>query len=115
MAARALYAAYFSGASGKSIALFYIGDGVIAGVDTGGVTYDGPVTIDETDGSLQGAVNFTVPAGIPMITGISGPTDPTVLSIPISLPATFADGRVTRIETTFGPLNARFEKIRDLP
>jgi hypothetical protein len=114
MAARALYAAYLSGAAGKSLALFYIGDGVIAGVDVGGVVYDGHATY-ETDGSLQGAVSFTAPAGTPLITGISGPTSPTVVSIPLSLPEGFADGRVTRIETPMGPLNARFEKIRDLP
>ena len=114
MATRALYAAYLSGASGKSLALFYIGDGVIAGVDVGGITYDGHATY-EADGSLQGVVSFTAPAGTPLITGISGPTNPTVVSIPISLPAGFADGGFTRIETPLGPLNARFEKIRDLP
>lgn len=114
MPARALYAAYLSGAAGKSLALFYIGDGVIAGVDVGGVTYDGHATY-EKDGSLQGAVRFTAPPGMPLITGISGPTNPTVVSIPISLPPGFADGAVTRIETPMGPLNARFEKIRDLP
>lgn len=114
MATRALYAAYLSGAAGNSLALFYIGDGIIAGVDVGGVTYDGHAT-PETDGSLQGVVSFTAPAGTPLITGISGPTDPTAISIPISLPAGFADGRITRIETPMGPLNARFEKIRDLP
>jgi hypothetical protein len=27
----------------------------------------------------------------------------------------FADGSVTRIETPMGPLNARFEKVKDLP
>lgn len=114
MTARALYAAYLSGASGNSLALFYIGDGVIAGVDVGGITYDGHVTY-EADGALQGSVSFTAPAGTPLITGISGPTIPASVSIPISLPAGFADGRITRIETPLGPLNARFEKIRDLP
>ena len=37
--AKALYVAYFTGVAGQSLALFYIGDGVLAGVDVATMKY----------------------------------------------------------------------------
>jgi hypothetical protein len=39
--AKALYVAYFTGVAGQSIGLFYIGDGMLVGVDVATMQYDG--------------------------------------------------------------------------
>jgi hypothetical protein len=51
MATPALYIAYLTGTAGISMALFYIGKGVIAGGDVGGMRYDGIYQTAE-DGAL---------------------------------------------------------------
>ena len=38
---KALYVAYFTGVAGQSIGLFYIGGGILAGVDVATMQYDG--------------------------------------------------------------------------
>ena len=111
---RALYAAYLTGTAGQTIALLYIGDGILAGVDVGTMKYEGAYT-KNLDGSLDGAIEYTVPAGSPLITGGTPATSPTRISLPIKLPAGFDDGRVITINTPLGPVNARFEKVKDIP
>ena len=109
-----LYAAYFTGIDGSSFGLFYIGDGVIAGVDAGGMKYDG--TFQETsDGALEGVIQFIVPAGMKLVTGLVAGGQPKTLSAPIKLRREFGDGNaVTRIDTPAGPVNARFELLREI-
>ena len=112
--AKALYVAYLTGVAGQSIGLFYIGDGVLAGIDVGTMPYDGAYTV-KPDGSLEGAVEYVIPAGISLITGAPAGTAPTRVTIKLSLPARFDDGRVVTIDTPVGPVNVRFEKIKDIP
>src|SRR6266550_3778567 len=106
---RALYVAYFTGVAGQSIGLFYIADGVLVGVDVATMQYDGSYTT-KPDGSLDGAVEYVLPAGTSLITGAPAGVAPTRISTKLNLPAEFADGRVVTIETPLGPVNARFEK-----
>ncbi|WP_342362240.1 hypothetical protein [Terrarubrum flagellatum] len=112
---KSFYAAYFTGAAGSSIGLFFIGDGIIAGVDVGGIRYDGSFKTSKKGGALEGVVEFIMPPGATLITGISGGAQETRVPVPIHLPSNFADGQVIRIETPAGPVNVRFEKLRDLP
>lgn len=109
-----LYAAYFTGIDGSSLGLFYIGDGIITGVDVGGMKYDG--TFRETlDGTLEGVVQFIVPAGMKLVTGLVAGGEPQTLSAPIKLRREFGDGiAITRIDTPAGPVNARFEFLREI-
>lgn len=111
---KGLYAGYFTGVAGQSMGLFYIGDGIIAGIDVGAMQYDGRYSIT-TDGALDGVIDYVLPAGIPLITGAPSGATPTRISVKLSLPARFDDGRVTTIETPTGPVNAKFEKLKDLP
>jgi hypothetical protein len=112
--APAIYAAYFSGLTGASLGLFFIGDGVVAGADVGGIAYDGNYSVNAS-GDLVGTLAFVVPAGSPLITGFTAePNSPVKIEMPLSLPACFYDGRVVRISTPTGPVNARFERIRDI-
>jgi hypothetical protein len=111
--AKALYVAYFTGVAGQSIGLFYIGDGVIAGIDVGGMQYDGRYSIG-ADGSLDGTVNYVLPTGIASITGAPAGAMPMQVATKLTLPPDFAGGRTITIETPTGPVNARFEKMKEL-
>lgn len=95
---KALYIVYFSGTAGQGIGLFYIGAGLIAGIDTGAMRYEGSFSVN-ADGSLEGTVEF----------------EPQRASVKIYLPANFADGRIIEIETPLGKVNARFEKLKEIP
>jgi len=94
--------------------MFCIGDGIIVGADAGGLKYDGTLT-ERTDGSLEGVVQFMVPPGAQLITGLIA-RDLQTISTPVKLPRGFDDGKtVTLINTPAGPVNARFERLRELP
>lgn len=111
--AKALYCTYLTGMAGQSVGLFYIGDGIVAGIDIATMQYNGAYTIAD-DGSLEGAIEYTIPGGTAVITGTT-PLTSTKITTPLKLPAGFDDGRVVAIQTPLGPVNARFEKVRDLP
>ncbi len=110
---KALYVAYLTGVAGQSIGLFYIGEGVLAGVDVATMQYGGSYTTNP-DGSLEGVVEYVLPAGVSLITGAPAGVAPTRISTNLKLPAGFADGRVVTIETPLGPVNAKFEKLKDI-
>ena len=108
-----IYTAYLTGIAGNSVGIFLIGDGIIVGADIGGLTYDGNFSVS-SDGSLEGVVQFSVPAGGQLISGLKATEDQTITT-PVKLPRGFDDGRaVTRIDTPAGPVNARFDFIREV-
>jgi hypothetical protein len=74
--AKALYVAYFTGVAGQSIGLFYIGDGMLVGVDVATMQYHGSYQT-KRDGSLEGVVEYAVPAGATLITGAPAGVAPT--------------------------------------
>ena len=112
--AKHLYVAFFTGIAGSNMGMFCIGDGVIAGADGGGLKYDGTVEA-KPDGSLEGMVKFIVPAGTHLISGLTANQAQT-LSVHVRFALGFDDGeRITRIDTPAGPINARFERLRELP
>lgn len=112
--AKALYIAYFTGIAGQSIGLFYIGDGLLVGVDVATMQYSGSYKT-KRDGSLEGVVEYVLPAGASLITGAPAGVAPTRVTTKLTLPVDFADGRVVTIDTPLGPVNAKFEKVKDIP
>jgi hypothetical protein len=112
--AKHLYVAYFTGVAGSNIGMFLIGDGLIVGADAGGLKYDG-IMEHMPDGGLEGIVQFIVPAGIQLISGMKTNTEQTI-NVQVRLSLGFDDGvKVTRIDTPAGPINAKFERLRELP
>src|ERR1700742_539566 len=111
---KSLYAAYFTSTAGTSIGLFYIGDGIIAGADAGGITYDGTLE-PQPDGSYKGIVKYIVPPERNLITGISGPSASDV-SLAVAFPQDFGNGKsVFSMATPLGTISARFVHWRELP
>jgi hypothetical protein len=110
---KSLYIAYVSGAVGSTVVLYYIGNGIIAGVDVSGMKYDGAYRIED-DGSYEGNLIYTIPRGVLLITG-QLTTEEQKIELPFILPKKFWDGQVVRIDSPVGPVNAKFEKLKDLP
>ena len=111
---KGLYRVYFTAAMGSSIGVFYLGGGIIEGVDVGGMAYQGSYEQDHKDAPLIGVVNFVVPPNTTLITGFTAGSTSIALPVPINIPANFASGEVIRFETPTGPVNARFELARAL-
>jgi hypothetical protein len=107
-----IYAAYMAARAGTSVLLFVIKDSKLTGVDVGGLKYDGEVSTTKT--GFHCSVVYVIPPGAPLITGSPPATSPQRIPLEFDLPTDFARGQTIRIETPLGPLNARFEKLRDL-
>jgi len=107
------YAGYMTARAGTSVLLLIIKDQKITGVDIGGLKYDGEIT-ENKDGGFHFSVVYLVPPGTSLITGSPPATSPQRVPLELDLPKTFANGQTIRIETPLGPLNARFERLRDL-
>jgi len=105
------YVAYMTARAGTSILLFVIKDSKLTGVDVGGLKYDGEVT--EIKAGFHCSVVYIIPAGVPLITGAPPSTSPQRIPLDFDLPRDFANGQTINIVTPLGPLNARFEKLRD--
>lgn len=108
------YATYFTGAMGSSLAIFAFKNGGIAGADLGGGKYDGTFTVDSNTGMVHCSVDFVMSLGQQSITGATAVNEPIKINVPLALPSTIDPKEIFRIETPIGPINARFEKIRDL-
>jgi len=108
----AIYATYFSGATGNSFAILVFLNGVVSGADAGLGRYDGSYAIKE--GKIVGSLVFTLPPHASSITGISTENTPLHLDLTISLALPLEAEPFHQIETPLGPINARFEKLRDL-
>src|SRR5947209_4580076 len=104
---KALYIVYMTASTGSSIGLFYIGDGVIVGVDMIGVKYEGRYSHDPQTDDLHGSIDFVMPPLTHLITGQAAGLKPQQMTYPITLPANFADKDFVRIDTPSGPLNAK--------
>jgi hypothetical protein len=109
-----IYAAYFSGGRGVSAAMFLFWDGRVAGADIGGMKYDGLYQIDEEAKDVSFAVKYYVNPGDNVISGPNELTEPTEVRLTFTVPLDFYEKDYVRIDTPFGPVNARFEKLRDL-
>lgn len=107
------YLANMSGTAGKSMLLFVVRKGKLVGADVGGLKCDGTVRLNEK-GSYKFTITYVVPAGASWITDALPSAHPVTLSFTFDLPREFADGRMIMIETPRGPVNASFQKIRDL-
>jgi hypothetical protein len=106
------YVAYVTARAGTGVILWVIRGTTMVGVDTGGLKYDGEV--QRTDKGFHCSIVYIVPAGASLITGPSVAPTPQRIPVEFDLPVDFANGQVVSIITPLGPVNAKFEKIRDL-
>ncbi|KWV59824.1 hypothetical protein AS156_30330 [Bradyrhizobium macuxiense] len=106
------YAAYLTGRAGNTIVLFAIRGEIFIGVDGGGLKYDGQV--EATERGLKCTIVYVIPAqAANLITGASPPATEQRVPLEFVLPKDFWNGQVIGITTPMGPVNAKFQKLRD--
>lgn len=105
------YVGYCTGSMGNAVVLFVFKDGIIAGADMGGATYDGTFALTDDGQRISGTLTFNVANGATLITGASS-SGPVRFEVPITLPTNIANGDVQKINSPVGLVNVRFQKIR---
>jgi hypothetical protein len=107
------YAAFLTGRGGQSVVLFAIKAGKIVGVDVGGLKYAGSINAGSGDG-FRCKIRYTIKPGVSLITGPGPVAKEVPVNLTFDLPRNFGEGPVVAIDTPFGPLNAKFQKLADI-
>lgn len=107
-----IYTVYMTGTAGQTMAMFVFRDGVIAGADLIGLSFDGEYEVNEN--TAVGSVHYRMPANSISITGAQFDQPSETISVPISLPTKLDAEATYRIETPIGPVNAKFIKTKEL-
>jgi len=108
----AFYAVYLTGAAGLSLALIALLNGRIIGVDATGVKISGSYTTEEAAGHRVRA-KVALPANTPLIQGVVTGPQADLYEVEFNLPPDFLERDYIRVETKYGPLNARFVRLGD--
>jgi len=109
------YALYFTGRAGVGFALIVLKNGIVAGADIAGGFYDGEYSVNVEKQLLEGTMKLTTPPGVSLVTGTPASSTPQTQQFPFSLPAELNEEQVALVQTSTGPVNVKFKKIRDLP
>ena len=108
-----IYLGYFTAELGNSMGIFLIKDQIVSGADMGGGTYDGTLEFIEDENVLQGEIEFRTKDGGVTITGAVSDL-PVQFRTQVKLELPLESKSFHRLETMTGPINVRFEKVRDL-
>lgn len=107
------YAAFITGIDSEGLVLFAAHDGKIVGTDPSKVLFDGTYHLD-VDGSLVGRVTVSAPPNGTLVQGVSTGPSGVTYETSFVIPTDFETRDYVRIDTPFGPVNAKFSKLRDL-
>ena len=107
-----IFVAYFSAQHGTTLGIVVLRENDFVGADVGGATYDGMFTVVE-DRRAVGKVTITAREGGTLITGASSDL-PVSFETPIELDLPLDAKQFHRINTKTGPINVRFEKVKDI-
>lgn len=108
------YVGYMTAASGYGVVLFVFQGTTIVGVDAGGVKFDGDFTHNPDTGEYQGKIRVDAPPNISLVQGIATGPSGLKYTVPFSLPSDFLTSPFIKVETPFGAVNVKLEKLRDL-
>jgi hypothetical protein len=108
------YAMYFTGAMGSGNGVLVLREGVIAGADSAGGTYDGKYVAIDDGRFLEGSVTLKIPAGATLVTGAAAGSIPQSFEIPLRIPSNLGGERPLPISTPTGPVNIIFKRLRGL-
>lgn len=109
----ALYLVKYHGVAAAGAAVLYIGNGIVAGMDTGELRYDGTYTTG-LGGILGGNVTLKAKNPTNLVTGAILQAGQSV-TVPFTLPANFGNGQQFQFNVAGSNVPATFEKIKDLP
>ena len=105
------YIAYFTAELGNSIGIFVVKNEAIIGADLGGGIYDGTFHVENDTAS--GVVTFTSRTGGVAITGAESDL-PVAYDVNFSFSLPLEGAGFHSLETLAGPINVKFEKVREL-
>ena len=108
------YAAFISARSGEGAVILILANGVIVGSDAGAFQYDGSYELGN-DGYYKAEVTVTVPPGGASILGFVAGSEGLIYNVEFELPENVSFSDIVRINTPYGPANAKFKKLRTLP
>lgn len=108
------YTVNYGGQAGGGAATVLFRAGTIHGFDTAGGAYDGTYQ-REPDGSLRASISFTLPPGVPLVTGTPAQNAAQTFLITARLPVNFGGGVPVTIELQEQQVQVVFTKIRGLP
>jgi hypothetical protein len=112
-AVNGIYALTFRGASGVGMGLLELRNGIAAGADATGATYDG--TYEETEQDIRLDLSMTVPAGVALVQGTL--PRPMQYSVPFhaTIPKTAIETSAPiLVELPPGPVNVIVRRLRTL-
>lgn len=107
------YVGYMS-ADGYGVVLFAFKGKTIVGVDAGGVKFDGNFDQDKDTLAYSGKITVNAPPNIDLVQGINTGPNGLVYEVPLSMPVNFLDAPFIKVETPFGIVHIKMEKLRDL-
>jgi hypothetical protein len=108
------YSIAFRGRADWGMGVLVLYDGIIAGSDVGGVSYDGFYRIEND--KIIITITLTVPAGAALVQGIPPQANP----YSFKLDVTFYSNQLSAstpilVQTVYGPVNVIFKKLRNFP
>lgn len=107
------YVGYMT-SNGYGVVLFVFRGNTIVGVDAGGVKFDGTFSRDETTKAHRGMVTVDAPPNINLVQGVHTGVNGLKYEVPFSLPENFLSAPFIKVDTPFGAVNIKLEKLRDL-
>lgn len=108
------YSGFMTSASGHGLVLFVFRNGVVVGVDAGGVRFDGTYRFDEAAHQFVGQMIVSVPPNTTLIQGATSGPEGMTYEVPFNLPHDFLSQPFIPVKTPLGSVNVRLEKVRDL-
>ncbi|HCH72309.1 MAG TPA: hypothetical protein DFK19_10300 [Ochrobactrum sp.] len=107
------YVGYMT-ADGYGVVLFVFRGASIVGVDAGGVKFDGTYAQDSVTKAYQGKIRVEAPPNIELVQGVNTGANGLSYEVPFSMPENFLEAPFIRVDTPFGPVHIKLEKLRDL-
>jgi hypothetical protein len=107
-----IYAAYLTGSALQGFAMLTFIDGKVVGVDSGGVKYDG--TYSDAVAGYTVKIKLTVPPRTGLVQGVTTGAQVDVSELAFELPLNFLAQPFLRVNTKYGPVNAKIVKLRAL-
>ncbi len=113
---KGIYTMNYVGTAGAGFGMIVFRDGIVAGADVVGGTYDGSYGWQDHSASIEGMVNMTVPAGASLVTGAPASSQPYQVDIPFAVAqANLGAEFPATVRLPTGPVSVVFKKLRDLP
>src|SRR5262245_55930903 len=102
-------------ADNRGFGIMALDRGMVVGADWTGGVYDGAYKYNPKTELLDFQMKGTIPAGVLLVQGLVSPPGGMTLRVAGSLPRELSKAVTIDVATSAGPVQARFQKIREFP